>query len=186
MSAVIAEAIRTRSLFQLEHRVRRRRRQRRLDLLAGGAMLGPEGDIVEWFGTASDVTERKLAEASLRESEDRFRAELERQVRERTAELQASRDLLQATMDCSMDMIQVSRPSATRTARSSISVGSSTITPRRAVWRGARGKLARAQSRRGPGRNFRRLQAGHGDGLPSIADAATTTSSFNGWFFNPP
>ncbi|GMA78652.1 hypothetical protein GCM10025880_50690 [Methylorubrum aminovorans] len=48
-----------------------------------------------------------LADRALRESEARFRAELERQVQERTAELQASRDLLKATMDSSMDMIQV-------------------------------------------------------------------------------
>ncbi|GAA0259945.1 hypothetical protein GCM10008965_30560 [Methylorubrum aminovorans] len=54
-----------------------------------------------------ETTSRVLADRALRESEARFRAELERQVQERTAELQASRDLLKATMDSSMDMIQV-------------------------------------------------------------------------------
>jgi two-component system CheB/CheR fusion protein len=56
-----------------------------------------------------DVTSRHAAEEALREVEKRHRAELERQVRERTAELQTNHDLLQATMDASMDMIQVFR-----------------------------------------------------------------------------
>lgn len=65
------------------------------------------GDIAGILVTLLETTVRVLADRALRESEARFRAELERQVRERTAELQASRDLLKATMDSSMDMIQV-------------------------------------------------------------------------------
>ena len=36
-------------------------------------LLDAAGEIVEWFGTASDVTEHKRAEQALRESEDRYR-----------------------------------------------------------------------------------------------------------------
>ena len=71
--AVIQEAIRTKSLFELEHQVR----------LVDGSLgwtyshaiplLDAAGEIVEWFGTASDVTEHKRAEQALRESEDRYR-----------------------------------------------------------------------------------------------------------------
>lgn len=52
---------------------------------------------------------RALTEAhdALRKTEAWHRAELEREVREHTAELKLSRDLLQATLDSSMDMIQV-------------------------------------------------------------------------------
>ena len=73
VKAVVDQAIRTESLFEMEHRVR----------LADGSlgwtfshavpMLDAAGEIVEWFGTASDVTERKRAEHALRESEDRYR-----------------------------------------------------------------------------------------------------------------
>jgi len=62
-----------------------------------------DGAVMTFF----DITIRRAAEQALRQSEEQHRAELEQQVRERTAELKASRDLLQATMDTSMDMIQV-------------------------------------------------------------------------------
>jgi PAS domain S-box-containing protein len=70
----IQKAIRTKSAFELEHRVR----------LADGSLgwtasraiplLDAEGRIREWFGAASDVTARKRTEEALRESEARFRA----------------------------------------------------------------------------------------------------------------
>ncbi|KQP14628.1 PAS domain-containing protein [Methylobacterium sp. Leaf93] len=62
------------------------------------------------FASAACVMTHALDEArpqGLRGTEAWHRAELEREVRERTAELQRSRDLLQATLDSSMDMIQV-------------------------------------------------------------------------------
>jgi GAF domain-containing protein len=63
VTAAIDEAIRTRSVFELEHRVRR------VDASVGWTfsravpILGPGGEIVEWFGAASDITARKEAEA---------------------------------------------------------------------------------------------------------------------------
>ncbi|MFC0199373.1 PAS domain-containing protein [Paracoccus rhizosphaerae] len=65
----------------------------------------PEGLAVFW----RDITERKAAEERLREADERYRSALERQVRERTAELKASRDLLEATINNSTDMIQLFR-----------------------------------------------------------------------------
>jgi len=69
----IAEAIRTKDMFQLEHRVIR----------ADGAIgwtssralpfLNERGDIVEWLGAASDITERKRSEEALRVSEEQLR-----------------------------------------------------------------------------------------------------------------
>ena len=63
---VIDEAIDAKGVFQLEHRVRR------ADGTAGWTasraipLLGPDGEITEWFGAASDVTARHKAEQHLR------------------------------------------------------------------------------------------------------------------------
>jgi len=70
----INQAIQTRRVFELEHRVVR------LDGTIGWTfsraipVLNGAGEIVEWFGAASDITERKRAEGALHESEAKYRA----------------------------------------------------------------------------------------------------------------
>ncbi len=88
----IQKAIRTKSAFELEHRVRR------ADGTAGWIfsraipLLDENGNIREWFGAASDVTERKRAEEEIR----RHSIELEERVRERTADLKETNEQLEA------------------------------------------------------------------------------------------
>lgn len=74
VNEAIEQAIRTRSMLELEHRVA---------LADGGVgwivsravpMLGPDGEIVEWFGAGSDITARKRFEQDLRESEEKYQA----------------------------------------------------------------------------------------------------------------
>jgi len=72
--AAIDRAIATRSNFELEHRVIR------LDGTVGWTfsraipLLDEAGEIVKWFGAASDITDRVEAEAALRESEEKYRS----------------------------------------------------------------------------------------------------------------
>lgn len=54
-----------------------------------------------------DIEYRKQAELALRQSEERYRNKLEREVKERTDELEKSKGLLQATLDSNLEMIQV-------------------------------------------------------------------------------
>jgi PAS domain S-box-containing protein len=72
--AVIQEAIRTRSVFQLEHRIFRADGSLGWTFSRAVPIFGSHGEITEWFGAASDVTVRKLAEEALRGSEQRLRA----------------------------------------------------------------------------------------------------------------
>ena len=69
--AAIDEAIRTKGVFELEHRVRRVDGETGWALSRAVPILGADSEIVEWFGTASDITLRKQAEITLREEEER-------------------------------------------------------------------------------------------------------------------
>ena len=71
--AAIGQAIATRSVFELEHRVRRSDGTLGWTISRAVPLLDAEGAIVEWFGTASDVTERRRAEDSVRQAELRLR-----------------------------------------------------------------------------------------------------------------
>lgn len=109
VDAAVAEAIRTKSLFSLEHRVRSADGGTAWVLSRAVPILDEEGAIVEWFGAGADVTQRREAEDELRRVEERYLTQLEQDVRDRTRELEANRDLLRATTDSSTDMIQVFR-----------------------------------------------------------------------------
>ncbi len=74
--AAIQEAIQTKSVFALEHRVRRTDGTVGWTFSRAVPILNAEGAIVEWFGAASNITARKQAE------EARLRLEREASVME--------------------------------------------------------------------------------------------------------
>ncbi|MGB9939437.1 GAF domain-containing protein [Methanosarcina sp.] len=65
VTAVINEAIRTKSIFELEHRVRQADGSIGWTLSRAIPILDANGEIIEWFGTASDITERKQEEQKI-------------------------------------------------------------------------------------------------------------------------
>jgi PAS domain S-box-containing protein len=80
----IREAVRTRNPFQLEHRVRRADGTLGWTYSRAVPLLNGNGEILEWFGAASDVTARKEAEDNFR----KLAQTLDAEVRARTLELQ--------------------------------------------------------------------------------------------------
>jgi len=101
VTAAIDEAIRLKKIFDLEHRVVRADGTVGWTLSRAVPLLSADGEIIEWFGAASDISARREAEAALRESEAKlrqFNQTLEQQIAERTAERdrlwEASPDLL--------------------------------------------------------------------------------------------
>ncbi len=65
VNTAIDEAIRGKKIFELEHRVNRTDGTMGWTLSRAVPILDNEGNIEEWFGTASDITDRKLAEEKL-------------------------------------------------------------------------------------------------------------------------
>ncbi|HKE25199.1 MAG TPA: PAS domain-containing protein [Bryobacteraceae bacterium] len=64
--ASIGEAIRTKSTFELEHRIRRVDGSLGWTFSRAVPIQNANGEIVEWFGAACDITERKRVEEQLR------------------------------------------------------------------------------------------------------------------------
>ena len=62
IQAVIDEAVRTKGIFQMEHRVRQADGATGWTFSRAVPVLDAAGEIIEWFGTATDVTGRRRAE----------------------------------------------------------------------------------------------------------------------------
>ncbi|MFN8556469.1 MAG: ATP-binding protein [Dehalococcoidia bacterium] len=85
--SAIEQAIRLASVFELEHRVIRRDGTIGWTFSRAVPVVNERGEVVEWFGTATDITERKRAEAErerLLASERRRAPRLRRQTVTRT------------------------------------------------------------------------------------------------------
>ena len=73
----IAAAIQAKGVFELTHQIIRSDGSRGWTSSRAIPILDANGAIVEWFGMAKDITERRLAAAKLRESEERYRVLVE-------------------------------------------------------------------------------------------------------------
>lgn len=114
--AAIDEAIRSKGTFELEHRVLRVDGSPGWTLSRAVPILDANGNISEWFGAASDVTQRKQAEDALRSAtvsaeraradaeaantaKDQFLAVLSHELRTPLAPVLAATDLLERMHD---------------------------------------------------------------------------------------
>jgi PAS domain S-box-containing protein len=77
VTKVIGEAIRAKSVFQLEHRVLRVDGSLGWTSSRAVPLLDANGQIIEWFGAASDITQRKQAEEAMRQALDQRKLALE-------------------------------------------------------------------------------------------------------------
>ncbi|MDF5738756.1 MULTISPECIES: PAS domain S-box protein [unclassified Nostoc] len=71
---VWSTAVANRSLYQLEYRIRAKDGTYRYFFSSAVPVLEADGSIREWIGTCTDIHDRKLAEQTLRQNEQRFRS----------------------------------------------------------------------------------------------------------------
>jgi PAS domain S-box len=79
--AAINEAIRTKNTFELEHQVRKADGSVGWVLSRAVPLLDANGEIVEWFGAASDITERRQAEEALAKIESARKQEIHHRIK---------------------------------------------------------------------------------------------------------
>lgn len=107
----INEAIRNKSIFELEHRVLRVDGSYGWTYSRAVPILDTDGEIVEWIGSASDITDRKHAEEQLKDTsrrKDEFLAMLSHELRNPLAPITAAAELLRL---CRLDkarLVQIS------------------------------------------------------------------------------
>jgi len=89
---LLSRALRTRSFYNTEYRLRRLDGEYRWMAVHGVPVLEEDGVVREWVGTCADITERKQAEEEIRN----LNQELEQRVVERTAQWAASNEELEA------------------------------------------------------------------------------------------
>ncbi|MBC7682961.1 MAG: PAS domain S-box protein, partial [Ferruginibacter sp.] len=74
VGAAIEAALATKSIFELEHCVLRPGGELGWARTRAVPLLDADGAVMEWFGTASDITEMRSAQQTLIESEERYRS----------------------------------------------------------------------------------------------------------------
>lgn len=95
---VLDQAIRDKTIFALEHRVLRSDGSIGWTYSRAVPMLDAHGEIYEWIGAASDITDRKFAEEKLKDADrrkDEFLAMLAHELRNPLAPIGAAAELLQ-------------------------------------------------------------------------------------------
>jgi len=103
VKSVIAHAIETKSMFELEHRVNQSDGKIGWVMSRAIPLLDHHGNIKEWLGAANDITLRKTADQQLKN----FTSRLEEKVNSRTRELNENRGQLQSILDTTLIQMSI-------------------------------------------------------------------------------
>ncbi|MEG4530598.1 PAS domain S-box protein [Microcoleus sp. D2_18a_D3] len=68
------EAVQTKTLYEIQYRIRGADGNYRYFQLRGVPILDEDGSLQEWIGTCTDIHDRKQAEDALKQSEERYRS----------------------------------------------------------------------------------------------------------------
>ncbi|PQA56905.1 PAS domain-containing hybrid sensor histidine kinase/response regulator [Siphonobacter curvatus] len=101
------EALPQQKPIDLEFRLQRPEGGWRWTNIRATPILNPDATVKKWLGFTIDLSSKKQAEEKLLEVHQTYQLRLEQQVSKRTQELAENRELLQATLDSTLEMIQV-------------------------------------------------------------------------------
>ncbi len=79
------ESLRTHGPYEVEYRIRRHDGEYRWHLVRAFPVLSPEGKVIRWVGTCTDINQNKKVEVTLRQLESQLRHQEERFVLAETA-----------------------------------------------------------------------------------------------------
>ncbi|MBE7176139.1 MAG: PAS domain S-box protein, partial [Mucilaginibacter polytrichastri] len=106
MAIAIKKAIKNKRIFELEHQVIDAQGNLAWTFSRAIPLLNEQGEVKEWIGAASNITERKKAEIKLQD----FNNRLEKEVTDRTAELHKNYTLIQTIHDTTLIGMAVFAP----------------------------------------------------------------------------
>jgi PAS domain S-box-containing protein len=96
-------SVSTRTIYSIEHRIQMRNGDYRYHLSRAYPHLNEQGEVIKWFGTATDIDEQKKAQQLL----EQYANELSRQVAEQTIQYRQQKEFAEAILDSSVDVVAV-------------------------------------------------------------------------------
>jgi PAS domain S-box-containing protein len=96
-------SVQHKTAYSVEHRVKMKDGSYRYHLSRAYPHLNDRGEVLQWFGTATDIAEQKEAQQIL----EQYARELSKQVEQRTSEYKKQKEFAETILDSSIDVVAV-------------------------------------------------------------------------------
>ena len=98
-----AQSVANKTVYDVEHRIRMKDGSYRFHLSRAYPQRNDQGEVIKWFGTATDIDEQKQAQQLLEQYAD----ELSKEVAEQTNQYRKQKEFAEVILDSSIDVIAV-------------------------------------------------------------------------------
>lgn len=98
-----AQSVANKTVYAVEHRIRMKDGSFRFHLSRAYPQRNDQGEVIKWFGTATDIDEQKQAQQLLEQYAD----ELSKEVAEQTNQYRKQKEFAEAILDSSVDVLVV-------------------------------------------------------------------------------
>jgi PAS domain S-box-containing protein len=98
-----SDSVKHKTTYSIEHRVQMKDGSYRYHLSRAYPHLSDQGEVVKWFGTATDIAEQKEAQQIL----EQYAIDLSHQVDQRTTEYKKQKEFAETILDSSVDVVAV-------------------------------------------------------------------------------